>query len=66
MNTSELEDFVQLMIKEHPDYKNRIIDLYQLCLHNIRIEIMSMSSLDGSKKIRIETCITSIKELVNA
>lgn len=54
----KLEDFVQLMIKEHSDYKNRIIDLYQLCIDEI---------WDGaSKENEIELCINSIKELFNA
>ncbi len=56
-NYDKLEDFVQLMIKEHPDYKNRIIDLYQLCIDEI---------WDGaSKENEIELCISSIKELIN-
>jgi hypothetical protein len=64
MNTDELADFVQLMISDHPDYKNRIIDLYRKCVDNIINSIIDNSIID--KKSEIESCVNSIKELVNA
>lgn len=51
-----LENYVRKSIKEHPDLKDGILDLYYLCLS----EIESEESEENEKSL----CINSIDELI--
>lgn len=59
---NELEDFVQKMITENPDYRNKIIYLYRQCADNIIDSVIDKND-NFSKKDEIESCIKSITEL---
>ena len=52
----QLQEFVRTKIKEHPQYKQDILDLYQLCLDEIEE--------GGSETHEIELCMSAINDLI--
>lgn len=57
MTLKELETHCNKTIEEHPDLKDEILDLYQLCLDEIE--------QGGSEQNEIYLCQSSIEELLN-
>jgi hypothetical protein len=57
MTLAQLETYCSNTIAEHPDLKNEILDLYQLCLDEIE--------QGESKDNEIYLCQSSIEDLLN-